>query len=273
MGDFVGAGSPVADVVDGANLTLTVPFAPADAAAMAPGSPASVTFPAYSGQVAGRVERVYDAPTALEGGREGVFVEISLPNPGALTAGTAAIAEVGGAACMETGAVACATQQTVYAAQSGQVETLPVDVGSAVAVDQAVMTIKNAGLTNAAANAALALEQASVSLAQLEAKRPDYTLLAPVDGVITARTARAGDFAAAASPMATLVETGSMCVHVDIDEIYIDKVWPGQEAAFTFTTDGGEVRTYAASVRRVDDTGVTSGGVTDYTVAVSYTHL
>ena len=266
VGDFVSAGTPIAQVVDSANLTLTVPFAKEDAAAMEPGSPALVSFSSYSGQVTGTVERVYDAPTALAGGREGVYVEISFRTPGALTAGTTATAEVGAAACMEAGEVAAATQQSIYTAQSGQVLTLSIDVGSAVTSGQTVMTLKNASLTNAAANAALELESARVNLTQLEAGREDYVLLAPADGIMTSRLSKAGDFAAAASPVATLAEADSMCVQADIDEIYIDRIWPGQEASVTFTTDSGEQRTYAACVRKVDDTGVTSGGVTDYTV-------
>lgn len=269
VGDFVAAGSPIAEVVDSARLTLTVPFAKPDAAVMAAGSPAVVSFPSYSGQVAGTVQRIYETPTALEGGREGVYVEISLQNPGSLTAGTLATAEVGTAACMEAGAVAFATQQSIYAAQSGQVLELFIEAGSAVARGQTVMTIENAGLTNAAANAALAVESAQVSLAQLEDRLEDYILPAPVDGVVISRLAKAGDFAAAASPMATLAETGSLCVQAEIDEIYIDRIWPGQEASVTFTTDSGERRTYAAAVRKVDDTGVTSGGVTDYTVELA----
>lgn len=115
VGDFVSAGTAIAQVVDSANLTLTVPFAKEDAAAMGPGSPALVSFSSYSGQVTGTVERVYDAPTALAGGREGVYVEIRFRNPGALTAGTTATAEVGTAACMEAGAVGgCHTAVHLY---------------------------------------------------------------------------------------------------------------------------------------------------------------
>lgn len=71
VGDYVSVGTPIAEVVDSANLTLTVPFSKMDAAAMVPGSPAVISFTSYSGQVTGEVERVYDTPTALEGGGKG----------------------------------------------------------------------------------------------------------------------------------------------------------------------------------------------------------
>ena len=92
VGDYVNTGTAIASLVDSANLTLTVPFAAEDAADMAPGNTAAITFPGQAGTVTGSVERVYDTPTALSGGREGVYVEFAFRNPGAVLSGTAALA-------------------------------------------------------------------------------------------------------------------------------------------------------------------------------------
>lgn len=266
VGDFVSTGTPVAQVVDNVNLKLTVPFAREDALMLTPGSTASITFSAYGDALDGVVERIYSASTALPGGREGVNVELSFVNPGVIDAGTVAMATVDGVSAIDSGTVEYATAQTVYSTQSGQVMDLPIQVGDLVSIGQSVMTIDNASLTNAVSSAALARESAAVSLAQLEAKREDYVILAPVDGVVVTRNFKTGDFAAAATPMATIVQAQSMCVNVAIDEIYIEHIWPGQTAEVTFTADTGEKKTYGATVRRVDDTGTTVGGVTDYTV-------
>ena len=258
--------------MDSANLTLTVPFAAEDAAAMAPGNTAAITFPGQAGTVTGTVERVYDTSTALSGGREGVYVEFSFRNPGAVLSGTAALASVGGAACMEAGTVANATEQSIYATQSGQVASLPIQAGTAVTAGQTVMTLENASLTNAVTNASLSVESAQVNLAQLEAKRADYTVTAPVDGTVLERPFKTGDYAAAATSLATLVQPDSLCVSVEIDELYINQVGVGQQARITFA-DGQthEARDYDGIVSRMDDTGVSSGGVTDYSVEISLT--
>ena len=244
VGDYVNTGTAIASLVDSANLTLTVPFAAEDAAAMAPGNTAAITFPGQAGTVTGSVERVYDTPTALSGGREGVYVEFAFRNPGAVLSGTAALASVGGAACMEAGTVANAT----------------------------VMTLENASLTNAVTNASLSVESAQVNLAQLEAKRADYTVTAPVDGTVLERPFKTGDYAAAATSLATLAQPDSLCVSVEIDELYINQVGVGQLARITFA-DGQthEARDYDGVVSRMDDTGVSSGGVTDYSVEISLT--
>lgn len=269
VGDFVAAGTPVAELTDREQLLLTVPFSTADAAAIRPGASAAITFVSYSGEVSGTVTRVYDAPSALSGGREGVYVEIRFRNPGALSGSETAMAQIGTAACMEAGQVKAGTAQSIYAAQSGQVLTLSVDTGSAVQAGDTVLTLDNAAVTNARDNARLAVESASVSLSQLKAKRSDYTLTAPADGMITVRQAKAGDFASAAAPLATLAQENALGVEAAVDEIYIEKIFAGQAASVTFTDDSGAERTYPAAVRRTAEEGIASGGVTDYTVELN----
>ena len=182
------------------------------------------------------------------------------------------LASVGGAACMEAGTVANATEQSIYATQSGQVASLPIQAGTAVTAGQTVMTLENASLTNAVTNASLSVESAQVNLAQLEAKRADYTVTAPVDGTVLERPFKTGDYAAAATSLATLVQPDSLCVSVEIDELYINQVGVGQQARITFA-DGQthEARDYDGIVSRMDDTGVSSGGGTDYSVEISLT--
>ena len=268
-GDFVSAGTPIAEVSDRKSMTLTVPFSVEEAANISPGAAAAITFTTYSGTVSGTVQRVYDTPSALSGGREGVYVEISFTNPGALAGGETAAARIGAAACMESAQVEAATAQTLYATQSGQVASLSIDTGSAVSRGDIIMTIENDSLTNTRDSAKLSVESAQVNLSQLTAKRKDYILRAPADGIILSRTAREGDYASAATPLATLAEENSLGVEVSVDEIYIEKLFTGQEATVSFTDDRGQSREYSATVRRISQSGVTSGGVTNYTVELT----
>ena len=269
VGDMISAGTPVAQVVDSLNLKLTVPFSLEDAAALTPGSAAVISFPGIADTLTGTVVRVYDTPVALSGSRTGVNVEFSFRNPGTLASGASAMASVNGVQCMEAGTIAYATEQAIYSAQSGQVLTLSIQEGESVTAGQTILTLKNDSLTNAVTNASLQVRSAQTSLSQLMDQRADYTVTAPVDGTILSRTVKQGDLAAAGSPMAVLAQPEALCVHASIDEQYIDRVGTGQSVSITFTTDTGEQRTYTGSVRRVEDTGVTSGGVTDYTVEIA----
>lgn len=269
VGDMISAGTPVAQVVDSLNLKLTVPFSLEDAAALTPGSAAVISFPGMADTLTGTVVRVYDTPVALSGSRTGVNVEFSFRNPGTLASGASAMASVNGVQCMEAGTIAYATEQAIYSAQSGQVLTLSIQEGESVTAGQTILTLKNDSLTNAVTNASLQVRSAQTSLSQLMDQRADYTVTAPVDGTILSRTVKQGDLASAGNPMAVLAQPDALCVHASIDEQYIDRVGTGQSVSITFTTDTGEQRTYTGSVRRVDDTGVTSGGVTDYTVEIA----
>ena len=269
VGDMISAGTPVAQVVDSLNLKLTVPFSLEDAAALTPGAAAVISFPGMADTLTGTVVRVYDTPVALSGSRTGVNVEFSFRNPGPLASGASAMASVNGVQCMEAGTIAYATEQAIYSAQSGQVLTLSIQEGESVTAGQTILTLKNDSLTNAVTNASLQVRSAQTSLSQLMDQRADYTVTAPVDGTILSRTVKQGDLAAAGSPMAVLAQPEALCVHASIDEQYIDRVGTGQSVSITFTTDTGEQRTYTGSVRRVEDTGVTSGGVTDYTVEIA----
>ncbi len=269
VGDMISAGTPVAQVVDSLNLKLTVPFSLEDAAALTPGSAAVISFPGMADTLTGTVVRVYDTPVALSGSRTGVNVEFSFRNPGTLASGASAMASVNGVQCMEAGTIAYATEQAIYSAQSGQVLTLSIQEGESVTAGQTILTLKNDSLTNAVTNASLQVRSAQTSLSQLMDQRADYTVTAPVDGTILSRTVKQGDLASAGNPMAVLAQPDALCVHASIDEQYIDRVGTGQSVSITFTTDTGEQRTYTGSVRRVEDTGVTSGGVTDYTVEIA----
>ena len=257
VGDFVSSGTPVAQVEDSRNLTLTVPFWTEDAAELSPGQSAVISFPARGETVTGTVARIYDTPTALSGGREGVYVELSFRNPGAVLVGETASASVGEAACLESGAVEAAAAQAIYAAQSGQLLSLSIQAGSAVTSGQTVE------------NAALSARSAQVSLEQLEDRLSDYTVTAPIGGVVLARSFKAGDMAAAGTSLASLARPEDLRILTDIDELYINEIGVGQAARVTFTGDQGEPLTYEGTVSRVDDAGVTSGGVTNYTVEIT----
>ena len=267
-GDYVSAGTPVAQVVDSRNLKLTVPFTPEDAQSISAGAAAVIVFPQTGEELSGQVVRVYPNETVLTSGRRGVYVELSFSNPGAVSSGTQAQAKVGSAACMEAGSVEYAADAAVYASQAGRVASVAKQEGESISQGQVLLTLENDSITNAIASAVLGVESAQVSLDQLQAKGEDYTVTAPADGVIISRTAKTGDYAAAANTLATLAQPDSLQVQVEIDELLIHQVSAGQTADITFTDGDGTQRTYTGRVERVNDAGVSVGGVTSYVVEI-----
>ena len=272
VGDYVNTGTAIASLVDSANLTLTVPFAAEDAAAMAPGNTAAITFPGQAGTVTGTVERVYDTSTALSGGREGVYVEFAFRNAGR--------------GAERDGGSGLGGRRRLYGGRnSGQRHGAvhlrhPVRPGGLSAHPGGNRRHCRSDGDDLGERQPDQRRNQRLSLGRIGAGQPGPTggqagglhVTAPVDGTVLERPFKTGDYAAAATSLATLAQPDSLCVSVEIDELYINQVGVGQLARITFA-DGQthEARDYDGVVSRMDDTGVSSGGVTDYSVEISLT--
>jgi len=78
------------------------------------------------------------------------------------------------------------------------------------------------------------VEQARIALANAEARLDDATLVAPFDGAITAVNVTVGEWAT--GPVVEMVDTTSLEVVLDVDEIDIGTVTIGQLAVVTLET-------------------------------------
>lgn len=87
----------------------------------------------------------------------------------------------------------------------------------------------------AAARARVAVADAQV--ATLEKHAADAVLTSPVDGVVTAKTARAGEMVARGTPIVTITDLGAAWANVYVDEPVVPTLRLGQPA--TLVTDAG----------------------------------
>jgi HlyD family secretion protein len=78
------------------------------------------------------------------------------------------------------------------------------------------------------------VEQAMISLEEALDNLANASLVAPFDGVVTAVYVEVGEFAS--GPAVDLVDTGSMEVVLDVDEVDIGAISLGQEAVITLET-------------------------------------
>ncbi len=266
-GDYVSAGGKIADVVDSRNLLLKIPFLVSDKESLYPGAQAEVTMRDSGFTLYGTVSKLYDSPQAFDGGKEGIMVEISLHNPGAVKAGERAYARVGSAISLSDGEFLHLAERGIYATQSGQVKQLYIAEGASVSDGLPVMVIKNDSLTNATENAVLQVREAETNLAQLQDKQKDYNIFSPIDGIVTQKNAKPEDIVSPSAPMAVVSDAGQLYVDVDVDELYINQIGPGQSAEITTQDASGAV--YTGTVQRIDDKGQEKNGVTYYTVRIS----
>lgn len=266
-GDYVTPGTPIAYVEESSILKLTIPFSVPEGTALYAGMGAQVILAVDGSVVAGSVSKVYDSPQAYDGGKRGVKVELLLQNPGALKKGDIAFAKIGEYSSITSAALENKEEQTIVAAQQGEIMRLSVREGDRVADGSAVLTLKNDAVTNSVATAALNVKDIRQSLSQLEAKLSDYIIESPIDGIAVTKYAREGDIVSPGVPLAVVADREKLYVETEIDEIYIRDIAKGQRVKMAVQSEG-EFE-YSGVVDRVNDSGVERNGVTYYTVRIA----
>ncbi|MDO4293157.1 MAG: efflux RND transporter periplasmic adaptor subunit [Eubacteriales bacterium] len=103
------------------------------------------------------------------------------------------------------------------------------------------------------AQAQSAEETARLELEQLKESLEDYTVYAPMDGVITKLNLQEGDMAAAAAQLAEMADFSVMQVAVKIDEQDVSGVQEGQEVSVYI---GALDKTYKGTVDKISRTAV-----------------
>lgn len=265
VGDVVSVGTKIADIVDSETLTLEVPFSVTDQN-IYKGQAVQVVMSADGSIINGMVTKVYGASQVFDGRQYGVNVEISITNPGALKQGDLAFAKIGDMSSVTEGSLKNKTEQSITAAQAGQVQSLNIVKGDKVYSGSVIMTIKNDSLQNAVNTASLSIKDIKNNISQLNSKLSDYQIMAPVSGVVVSKTAREPDFAATSTPLAVIGNNERLFINMDIDEMYINDIQVGQKAEAYI--QGDENTVYTGSVDKISDSGTEKNGVTYYTVRI-----
>lgn len=111
----------------------------------------------------------------------------------------------------------------------------------------------------------LSVQQKQNSLYDAEEKLADYTVKAPVDGIIAAVSSKVNDSASTSTSIATLISKQKIA-EVSLGETDIINVKVGQKATFTFDAIDGLSLT--GEVAEVGDLGTATQGVVSYTVKI-----
>ena len=267
-GELVAPGTPIAEIADTSTMTLTLPFQSGDAAQIAPGQTARVTLAGTLETLDGTVESVSSADLVGAGGALVRQVKIRVKNPGALTAQTSATATVGQLACAGSGTFEANAQQTVTAQASGEVTALHVTAGSQVAAGDVLVTLGGTAAQNSLENASIALENAQLSLQRAQEALDSYTITSPISGTVIEKHFKAGDKVDSmdSGGLAVLYDLSSLKLQMNISELDIGQVQPGQEVEIAAEAVPGQ--TFLGRVEQVSINGTTTNGFTTYPVTV-----
>ena len=267
-GDLVSAGTAIADITDTSTMTLTVPFQAGDAAHISAGQTAQVTLSGTLETLSGTVESVASADQVGNGGALVRQVKIRLTNPGALTETTGATARVGTYACASGGTLSPRLRQTITAAASGEITSLNVSVGSRVSAGAVLATIGGESAENSLADAALAVQNAQLSLQSAQEALDSYTITSPISGTVIEKNLKAGDQlnGGDSGAMAVIYDLSQLELQMDVSELDIGQIQPGQTVEITAEALPGQ--TFTGVVEKVSVNGTTTDGFTTYPVTI-----
>ena len=267
-GDLVSAGTAIADITDTSTMTLTVPFQAGDAAHISAGQTAQVTLSGTLETLTGTVESVASADQVGNGGALVRQVKIRLTNPGALTDATTATARVGSYACAAGGTLSPRLRQTITAAASGEITSLNVSVGSRVSAGAVLAAIGGESVENSLADAALAVQNAQLSLQSAQEALDSYTITSPISGTVIEKNLKAGDQlnGGDSGAMAVIYDLSQLELQMDVSELDIGQIQPGQTVEITAEALPGQ--TFTGVVEKVSVNGTTTDGFTTYPVTI-----
>lgn len=267
-GDLVSAGTAIADITDTSTMTLTVPFQAGDAAHISVGQTAQVTLSGTLETLTGTVESVASADQVGNGGALVRQVKIRLTNPGALTETTSATARVGTYACAVGGTLSPQLRQTITAAASGEITNLNVSAGSRVSAGAVLAAIGGESAENSLADAALAVQNAQLSLQSAQEALDSYTITSPISGTVIEKNLKAGDQlnGGDSGAMAVIYDLSQLELQMDVSELDIGQIQPGQTVEITAEALPGQ--TFTGVVEKVSVNGTTTDGFTTYPVTI-----
>lgn len=272
-GQRVAENSLIATVVDDTRMQLVARFTRAQIDNIEVGQPAEVFLPDYTCTMPGTVTAVNRLGEPAGSGAVLYPVTIEIENPGGLTPGTMAQAQVetpaGKLLAVQTSTLSDPRPVEVRAAAPGRVAQVRVRENDRVEAGQVLAVLASEDLDDQIQSQTLRVEQAQLDVASLEDQVASTRVVAPIDGTVVDLPVAEGDEVTGNTLVAVVASYGQLEVVVPIDELDISSVSVGQQAVLT--TEALRGQTFRGRVAAVAEEGRTQGGVGvfDVTVEVS----
>lgn len=272
-GDTVQAGGTVLTISDISKLKLTLTYNAADAAKIKVGQSADVYIASSMQSTKGTVTYVSNVPNGTSDGGMVYTVNIEFPNPGAITSGMSASADIntsnGVVSSTNTAALSYIDTESVISKTGGTVENINVKENQEVSSGTVLIVMQNDDLIRTQESDSLKMASLQNTVNQNMSQLDNYQIVAPFNGTITTLSVKVGDTVTAGEEIADVADTTSMVFDIPVDELDIAKLAVGQKANISVdalpdtsaTPVQGEVSKIAVS-------GTASSGVTTFPVTV-----
>ena len=269
VGDSVGKGTKIADIINMDIMVLSIPFNATEAETIQIGDYADVNLVNSFYTLAGTVRRVSSGSLISSEGIAVRTVEIEVQNPGAITKGDMATATVGNIACNSPGTFDYQLDTTITAETSGEVKQLICGKGDKVSAGQVVAVLTSSSSASTRMNSQISLRDSQLSIENYNKQLEDYQITSPISGTVLKKTSKAGDTLDNSNSqvvMAVIADMSTITFEMSVDELDISKIEVGQSVSIT--ADAIEGRVYTGYVDYVSVVGTTQNGVTTYPITI-----
>jgi len=267
-GDKVSEGTEIADIINDNDGVVTVEFPKAAADELYVGEAASVLLEDCFDTVSGTVTRVASGSRSVDDYIRVTDVEITLDDPGNISAGQTCVVTIGGYTSPYSGTFAYGEEETILASSSGTIDELYFETGDWVDKGATIIKISSESAESTKKTTQMSLEDSKLSLENLYDQLDNYNITSPISGTVIEKTSKAGDTLDGdqSTAMAVIADMSQMVFTIDVDELDITSISTGQEVEIT--ADAQPNTTYTGYVNNISVIGTTSDGVTTYPVEI-----
>ncbi len=270
-GDELSANAKLGELSNDETLLVTIPFSESQLKYIYVGQSAQLTSADFmTSDIYGTVSNISNAPVRSSDGSVLYNVEITLENPGAISAGMTFTANIDGQLSPASGTAALSENQTLSAKTAGTVKSVFVKDGDWVEKGQKILELTNDSVLNTIEKSNLDYSDLQISLASQQKQLEDYQIKSPITGTVIKKDAKAGDTvgnSTTSTVLATIADMSKMKFTMDVDELDIAKIKIGQPVKVT--ADALPEVDLSGIITQVLQEGTSQNGVTTYPVEVT----
>lgn len=272
-GDIVNKNAPVLTITDHSKLKMTVPFNAASMGIIKVGQSATVNLQGLMQSVEGKVSYVYNNSYSTASGGQIFNVEITVDNPGSISEGAKANAEIntlnGTQPSTDNGTLSYTNSQVVKSDSGGTVKNVYAKENQNVNAGDLLAEFQNDDLAMTVQTSELKIKDLQAQLAEAEKQLGYYKVTSSIDGVIVKQDVNVGDNVKSGDVISTVSDSGHMEFEVSVDELDIAKMQTGQNVDVTLDalteTSSSPIK---GTVSKIALQGTSSNGVTTYPVTI-----
>lgn len=268
------AGGALLKITDTSKLKLRVPFNGLGISEISVGKAVTVNLQDLMQSVEGTVTYVSKKPYSSAGGGQLYNVEITIDNPGSLTEGMTANAEitVGGSSVtsVQSSTLSYINTEVLRSGSGATVKKVNATNNDYVNAGDVLIELENDNLRLNLNSTELKLKNLQQQLEIQQEQLSNYKLTAPCNGKIISQSVTLGDTVSAGKALAVVADMDSLEFQVSIDELDISSIEVGQEVKITADALAETTNNpLTGKVTKVSMEGASSNGVTTYPVTIS----